>query len=205
MEILRTSIVQGHLEPGSMHSVAALADELGVSRTPVREALIRLASRGMVRFERNRGVRILEASTDDLDEIFELRRLLEVPAARAAASRVTPEKIQELREIIDAQERAAAVGDQHRLWELDRAFHHGIAELGGNRRLAAYVDRLRDVVAVRSLSSPRSARRAAGGAIDHREILARLERGDADALAEAVLSHLDGALELLKGPNAPSD
>jgi DNA-binding GntR family transcriptional regulator len=198
LEILRASIVPGHLEPGSMHSVATLADELGVSRTPVREALIRLASRGMVRFERNRGVLILEASGDDLDEIFELRRLLEVPAARAAASRVTADNIQVLRRIIEEQELAAASADQHRLWQLDREFHHGLMELAGNRRLAAYVDHLRDVVAARTMDSARSAPRESGGAVDHREILARLERRDADALAAAVLAHLDGAHALLK-------
>ena len=73
-----------------MHSVGSLAEMLGVSRTPVREALIELASRGMVRFERNRGVRVVETSVHDLDEIFEMRRLLEPPAARKAVEQMTP-------------------------------------------------------------------------------------------------------------------
>src|SRR5688572_23283914 len=69
LDVLRASIISGELVSGSLHSVASLADTLGVSRTPVREALIELAARGMVRFERNRGVRILQTSIHDLEEI----------------------------------------------------------------------------------------------------------------------------------------
>ena len=199
MEILRASIVSGQLAPGSIHSVATLADEVGLSRTPVREALIKLASRGMVRFERNRGVRILEMSEPDLEEIFELRRLLEVPAAMSAVAAVTSGDIRDLRRIIEAQERAARSGDERELWELDRAFHRKLLLIGGNRRLTEYVDHLRDVVAVRSMASARSARRTGGGAVDHREILERLERRDADALAAAVLEHIEGARKLILG------
>lgn len=199
VDILHASIVDGQLEPGSMHSVGALADVLGVSRTPVREALIKLASRGMVRFERNRGVRILEMSDVDLQEIFELRLLLEVPAAVSAVAKVTPDGIASLRAIIDAQERAAITADERELWQLDRAFHRGVLLMGGNRRLADYVDHLRDVVAVRSMESARSARREGGGSVDHSGILDRLERRDADGLADAIRSHLDGTLELLLG------
>src|SRR5918996_737867 len=76
LDILLPAIVKGELAAGSLHSVAELADSLGVSRTPVREALIELASRGMVRFERNRGVRVLQTSIRDIEEIFEIRLLL---------------------------------------------------------------------------------------------------------------------------------
>jgi DNA-binding GntR family transcriptional regulator len=201
VEILRASIVSGQLERGSMHSVATLADELGVSRTPVREALIKLASRGMVSFERNRGVRILEMSTTDLEEIFERRRLLEAPAARNAVAKATPAGIRALRRIIDAQARASASGDEQELWELDRAFHRGLLQMGGNRRLVDYVDHLRDVIAVRSMVSARSARQERGGAVDHGAILERLEQGDVDGLGAAVLGHLDGALLMLREPH----
>lgn len=197
VDALRDSIMSGQLAPGSMHSVATLADALGVSRTPVREALIKLASRGMVRFERNRGVRILEMYESDIEEIFELRRLLEIPAAVSAAAKVTPEAIRELRGIIAAQRRAAAASDERELWELDRAFHRRVLLSSGNRRLADYVDHLRDIVAVRSMVSARSARQEGGGSVDHDEILRLLEQHDAAGLAEAVRSHLDGTLRML--------
>ena len=78
------AIADGRLEPGGRYSVAQLAEQLGVSRTPVREALLVLEREGRVRFERNRGVRVLETTAADVAEVFELRLLLEVPAAARA-------------------------------------------------------------------------------------------------------------------------
>ena len=98
--------------PGSLHSVAELAETLGVSRTPVREALIELASRGMVQFERNRGVRILQTSIHDLEEIFEIRLMLEVPATAQAVGRMSPAEIRALRGQLTLMEQAAAAGDE---------------------------------------------------------------------------------------------
>ena len=82
------AIADGRLEPGGRYSVAQLAEQLGISRTPVREALLVLEREGRVRFERNRGVRILETTAADVAEVFELRLLLEVPAAAKACGAV---------------------------------------------------------------------------------------------------------------------
>jgi DNA-binding GntR family transcriptional regulator len=79
---IRAAILDGRLSPGERTSVRALSDALGISRTPVREALVELANGRMVEFERNRGVRILVAQSSDVQEIFQLRLLLEVPAKR---------------------------------------------------------------------------------------------------------------------------
>jgi len=88
LSALRAAVITGELAPGSLYSVQTLADQLGVSRTPVREALIKLAQQGMVRFERNRGVRVLLTSLHDLEEVFALRLLLEPPAVRRAVTRL---------------------------------------------------------------------------------------------------------------------
>ncbi len=87
-ESIRQAIIDGELAPGSLHSVQSLANIFKVSRTPVREALIDLAGADMVEFERNRGVRILETSVNDLEEILVLRILLEVPATHRAAAQI---------------------------------------------------------------------------------------------------------------------
>ena len=84
LEALRAAIVDGRLVAGERYSVAQLAERFGVSRTPVREALLVLERQGVVRFERNRGVRVLETTAHDLEEVFALRLLLEVPATRRA-------------------------------------------------------------------------------------------------------------------------
>jgi DNA-binding GntR family transcriptional regulator len=197
LEVIRSSVVNGDLVPGSLHSVAELADDLGVSRTPVREALIELASRGMVRFERNRGVRILQTSIHDLEEIFEIRRMLEVPAARRAAARMTPAEVRGLRGRLASMERAAAAGDESRLWTHDRAFHHALLLASGNRRLAEYVDTLRDMVLVRGVTTAGRGRSLEAIVAEHRAVLERVEAGDAEGAAAALGEHIGRTFDLL--------
>ncbi len=197
LDAVRSSVISGDLVPGSLHSVAELAESLGVSRTPVREALIELASRGMVRFERNRGVRILQTSIHDLEEIFEIRRMLEVPAARRAAARMTPAEVRGLRGQLLAMNRAAAAGDESRLWVHDRAFHHALLLASGNRRLAEYVDTLRDMVLVRGVTTAGRGRSLDAIVAEHRAILEHIEGGDAAGAAEALGAHIGRTFDLL--------
>ncbi len=197
VDVLRTAIIRGELVPGSIHSVAALAEALGVSRTPVREALIELASRGMVRFERNRGVRILQTSIHDIEEVFDLRLLLEVPAVRRAVERVDRRELRSLEAEYNGMVRAAAAGDEQALWLHDRAFHHRLLALSGNRRLADYVDSLRDMVLLRGATTAGRSRSLEAIALEHRGILDAVRAGDADAAAVAMEHHLRTTAELL--------
>ena len=94
------AIADGRLEPGGRYSVAQLAEQLGISRTPVREALLVLEREGRVRFERNKGVRVLETTAADIAEVFELRLLLEVPAAARACGVVDTEALKAARRLV---------------------------------------------------------------------------------------------------------
>src|SRR5262249_62112331 len=87
---LEAAMVAGELEPGSLYSAPALGERFGVSATPVREAMLELAKDGFVMVERNRGFRVLEISEDDLDQISEIRLLLEVPSTVEVAKIITP-------------------------------------------------------------------------------------------------------------------
>ncbi len=194
---IRASIIRGELAPGSLHSVQELADVLGVSRTPVREALIDLSTQGMVRFERNRGVRILQTSLHDLEEIFALRLLLEVPAAYVAAEQITDPELRSLRKEFAAMERAAQAGDEQTLMEHDRKFHGIVLEASGNRRLAGTVDRLRDLVLVRGASTAGRSRSLASIVEEHREILGSIERREAASSARALREHILHTADLL--------
>ncbi len=196
-ESIRASIIRGELAPGSLHSVQELADVLGVSRTPVREALIDLSTQGMVRFERNRGVRILQTSLHDLEEIFALRLLLEVPAAYLAAEQITDAALRSLRKEFAAMERAAAAENEPTLMEHDRKFHGTILEASGNRRLAGIVDRLRDLVLVRGVSTAGRSRSLGSIVEEHREILGSIERRESAATARALREHILHTAELL--------
>jgi DNA-binding GntR family transcriptional regulator len=197
-EILRNTIAAGDLLPGSLHSVRELAQRLGVSRTPVREALIDLSSRGMVRFERNHGVRILQTTLHDLDEIFEIRLLLEVPASKRAVERLDEVGIRSLRSAFDSMERAATAGDEPRMWKWDRTFHHTLLTLSGNRRLADYVDSLRDMVLMRGATTTAGRARTLTQVVDeHRDILECIVKKDAAGAANALQAHIKHTAELL--------
>ncbi|MGH9243093.1 MAG: GntR family transcriptional regulator [Acidimicrobiales bacterium] len=197
LEALRAAVIGGELIPGHLYSVRELAEQLSVSRTPVREALMQLATQGMVRFERNRGIRVLQTSVVDLREVFELRLLLEVPATYRAVEHYTPPAVSELRRHLAAMQRAAEAGDEHRMMERDRRFHRHILETAGNRRLANYIDGLRDMVLVRGASTANRSRSLDDIVSEHRKIHEAIEAGDAAGAAMAMRHHILHTAELL--------
>ena len=197
-ESIREAIIDGSLEPGSLHSVKSLADIFKVSRTPVREALIDLAGADMVEFERNRGVRILETSVHDLEEILVLRILLEVPATHRAAGQIDSDGLGALRQEIDAMAEAAESGDEATLMQHDRRFHELINTASGNSRLTEYVDSLRDLILTRGVSTVDITRSLGEIVAEHEVILAALASGDADAAAASMKKHLVNTASLLR-------
>ncbi|MFI5426750.1 GntR family transcriptional regulator [Aeromicrobium sp. UC242_57] len=138
---LRTAILNGDLEPDTLHAVHTVADRLGVSRTPVREAVIRLAADGMVRVHRNRGFIVLGTTAEELRQIFSLRLLLEVPATRAAAVLATDDDIAALEADIERMRQAMDGQDAETFLRADRQFHRTLLTISGNDRLAEFVER----------------------------------------------------------------
>jgi DNA-binding GntR family transcriptional regulator len=197
LDALRAAVITGELQPGTLHSVQTLATQLGVSRTPVREALIKLSQQGMVRFERNRGVRVLQTSLHDLEEVFALRLLLEVPATRLACQQIDEAGRRELRRLHQTMERAARAENEYRMLEHDRRFHLVLLQASGNLRLASYVDGLRDMVLRRGVSTVSRSRSLDDIVAEHREVLSHIEARDAAGAAEAMRAHLLRTAELL--------
>lgn len=211
---LRRMILSGDAAAGARLGEAELAETLGLSRTPVREALQRLNSDGLVEVLPHRGARVVRWSTEDLEEIFELRGLMEPYAAARAARRGVPaEALRELAACCDAMEAAAAEGDFQALAQLNDRFHGEVIALSGNRRLPAL---LKSVVhAPLVLGTFRryddaALRRSMG---HHRELVSALRAGD-PAWAEAVMrAHIRAAADHLiedvptraPGPTAESD
>ncbi|MGA7396666.1 MAG: GntR family transcriptional regulator [Solirubrobacterales bacterium] len=187
---IREAIIDGQLVPGSLHSVQSLADVFKVSRTPVREALIDLAGADMVEFERNRGVRILQTSVHDLEEILALRILLEVPAAHRAATRINEPELSDLREELRTMGKAAKAGEEAKMMHHDRRFHEIINTASGNTRLAEYVDSLRDLILTRGVSTVDTKRSLKEIVVEHQSIIDALEKADADGAAAAMKRHL---------------
>ncbi|HMU25985.1 MAG TPA: GntR family transcriptional regulator [Solirubrobacterales bacterium] len=196
-ESIREAIIDGSLEPGSLHSVKSLADIFKVSRTPVREALIDLAGADMVEFERNRGVRILETSVHDLEEILVLRILLEVPATYRAAEHIDADGLSALRQELDAMVEAAENGDEPTMMQHDRRFHELINTASGNSRLTEYVDSLRDLILTRGVSTVDNTRSLTEIVDEHEGILTAIASGDGEAAAAAMKEHLVNTASLL--------
>jgi DNA-binding GntR family transcriptional regulator len=135
---IRAAVVTGEIAGGKIYSVPSLAAQFGVSATPVREAMLDLVSEGLAEPVRNRGFRIKEASADDLDEIFELRILLEVPTLARLAGTLSSSDAERFEQIADEIEAAAEARDLVHFLDGDRSFHLGLLGLLGNRRLAEF-------------------------------------------------------------------
>ncbi|MFD0154928.1 GntR family transcriptional regulator [Streptomyces sp. NPDC055721] len=142
LEALRTALVGGELVPGEVYSGPALAERFGVSATPVREAMQRLAVEGAVEVVPNRGFRVTERTPRELAELAEVRALIEVPVMLRLARTVPAARWAELRPLAEATGAAAARGDRAHYAETDRAFHRAVLALAGNEQLLAIADDL---------------------------------------------------------------
>jgi GntR family transcriptional regulator, rspAB operon transcriptional repressor len=130
---VREAILEGEIAPGATMSQVALADELGISRTPLREALRMLQSEGLVHAERNRRVRVATVSPVDLEELCVMRVTLEAEAIRLAAPRMTDEELARLEGHIAEMAHFAEAKD-YRRWNVPhQAFHRGLTARAGDR------------------------------------------------------------------------
>jgi DNA-binding GntR family transcriptional regulator len=138
-EIIREAIVDGRLAPGQRLKEEEIARELGMSRTPVREALLLLQSDGLVESVPRRGATVRAYAVDDLDDVYELRAVLEGHAARRAATRVTPDDVRRLEESCRRFERLRAEDDLRDLVKENFFFHNVILDAADSERLRGLV------------------------------------------------------------------
>ncbi|MGR7024881.1 GntR family transcriptional regulator [Geodermatophilus sp. URMC 62] len=189
-EAVRTQILLGEIEPGRVESVINVAAALGVSITPVREAIMDLANLGMVEVIRNRGFRVPVLSDHDLDEIFRLRTMVEVPAMAEVAQVVDKAILPRFRQLAEQVTDAARDGDLSAFLELDRQFHLGLLELLGNQRLVALVGQLRDQARMQGLQRLADRGELTHSGEEHIAIVDAIESGNAELTAELVRKHL---------------
>jgi DNA-binding GntR family transcriptional regulator len=140
-QLIRQRIITLELPPLSAIDEQALMEDLQLGRTPIREALQRLSSEGLVFFAPRRGMFVADISITDLQKIFELRLILEGFCARLAAQRATPEQLASMESIIDELERVPD-GDSRGLMVIDERFHELLYEAGDNKFLADILNRL---------------------------------------------------------------
>lgn len=187
---LREAIVLGDLPPGERLAEQKLAEALGTSRTPVREALRRLALEGFVVLVPRRGAYVASVSLKDMHDIFELRMALEGLAASLAARRITKEEIAVLDSSVLAFKAAAEASDANQAIGVDSYFHTTIYTASRNRRLIQILGNLSDQIQglrMRSLSAPD---RLKDSLNEHRRLVAAIASGDSVAARNAAEEHI---------------
>jgi len=196
-ELIREAIVDGRLEPGRRLKEEELARELGISRTPIREALLMLQAEGLVDAVPNRGAMVRVHTPDDLDDLYQLRALLEGYAARRAATRISNEQVEELQA---SCERFEALDPDDELRELVREnmlFHSAILDLAGSRRLASMVRRVIELPLVYKSYIWYSPDQKRISAHYHRQIVTALAVRDAERAELIMKEHVFEARDLL--------
>ncbi|MHA7294316.1 GntR family transcriptional regulator [Arthrobacter sp. HLT1-21] len=197
IDAVREGIRNGRLVPGELYSVYRLADELGVSRSPVRDALLRLAETGMVAFERNRGFRVVLPGARELTEITAVRLALEVPAAERAAIRAQESDRGALDAELEAMRVSFTVGDEAAFLLHDQRFHALLLDLAGNAHVTRIIENLRDATRLVGISTIRRSRSLEDVYREHRPILDAIHQGDPSAAGAAMRRHLESTGRLL--------
>jgi DNA-binding GntR family transcriptional regulator len=193
---LRQSILQGDLAPGERLRSDALANDLKVSRTPVREALRRLEAEGLI--ERSgSGLIVREFSEQDLTELFYVREALEGMAARLAAENATPGEIGEIRELLDDMETLGQRGELVALRALTADYHRLVGRAAHNGRLLQSLEHLLAHVRQMQTSTLLNIQgRAAEALKEHRDLLQALEARDSERAEKIARAHRRKTLEL---------
>jgi DNA-binding GntR family transcriptional regulator len=184
---VRERIISGALPAGTKIDQQALAEELGVSRMPVREALRRLSAEGFIELISHRGAVVAELSSDEIVEIYEMRGVLQGLAARLALPHYTDDYVEEVRHILAKLD---AAKDLTEWMELNRAFHDHIESPSGAKHLLALIERLTQQCAPYLLISVQFLHAEESAVELHHAILDACSQRDADALEAAVRAHL---------------
>lgn len=194
-ERLKRMVFEHELPPGSRISEAQVARQLEMSRTPVREALARLESEGILTGAPGRGFLVADLTVDDLVDIYRVRAVLDGLAAEEAASRATRVDIARLEDLYDAMSQASAAGRDQELARLNSEFHALIAEISGNSYLQAMLEDIREVFEwFRSTALSLPGRRDTAHD-EHGRMIEALRAGDAETARRLAQGHVQRALD----------
>lgn len=196
---VKQGVLDRRYEGGTLLTEGELAEAVGVSRTPVREALLRLEVEGLIKLYPKKGALVLPVSAQEIKDVVETRILVEEHAARKAVPAL-PGLIERLEELLARQKEQAAAGDLAAAAVTDRCFHAEIVRSGGNEILSRLYDQLRDRqlrmgVAVMYSHPDRIAKTL----VEHEEILQALRSGDTEAAVGLVHRHIDWFSHLARG------
>ena len=192
-ELLRQRIFKRELEPGSWIDELKIAEDYGISRTPLREALKVLAAEGLITMKVRRGAYVTEVNEKDMTDIYHLLGLLESDAAGVVAARATTEQLKELQTIHDELETATA--QRERFFEVNERFHMRLLDIADNRWRSQMVADLRKVMKLNRHHSLFKSGRIEESLAEHRAVMAALRAREAATATQTMLAHFRNGLE----------
>jgi DNA-binding GntR family transcriptional regulator len=199
---LRAALVAGQMRPGVVYSAPGLAARFGVSATPVREAMLDLANEGLVEAVRNKGFRVTEMSEKDLDDIAQIRSLIEVPTVGEVARRCDAGMFPKVRELLPLAREIVQLAQKPDLIayvEADRQFHSRLLALGGNPHLVDVVGALRARSRLYGLRELAERGELVASSREHEQLVTLVLAGDVDGASTVMRQHIDHVRNLWAG------
>lgn len=187
-------ILDGDLASGAKLTEATLADQLGVSRGPVREAFRMLEEAGLVRTEKNRGVFVRDVPIEEALEIFEVRAVMDLYVGRKLANGLTALELRELRQLVDAMDQAVKGDNAPDYHRFNLQFHDRLLELAGNAKLTATYRKLVNELSLFRRQNLTSESMAVYSK-EHRAIVKAIAAGDPEAAGQAMYRHVMNSRE----------
>ena len=189
-QALRSAIVSGEMEPGGLYSAPSLAGRFGVSATPVREAMLDLVREGLVTIVPNKGFRVTEVDDVALDQVAQIRQLLEPPVVRRVTPLIPDDDMPGLRRLAQDIVDGAASGDLVAYTEADRVFHLTLLGYDGNPRLVDLVSDLRGQARLLGLTGLLESGRLVASAREHLQIVDLIAARDLDGVESLMREHI---------------
>lgn len=203
---LKTAIRKRYIKQGSQLVEVALAQQLGVSRTPVRSAIKRLEAEGLVNSIPNRGAFVITPTQREIEETFRVRAQLEIMATRLTALNITGKQIEELHNLIKLETKVFDESNLDEYYAANDNLHLKIAELSGNRVLYSYIKELLDRTRIYLILYDPFYKLEYRPTSEHEEIINALAAGDVERASNAVETHINSSINGLESAgNLPED
>jgi DNA-binding GntR family transcriptional regulator len=192
-EMIKELILTLQVAPGTQLQIENLAEQMGISRTPVREALLRLEQEGLMRVVPRVGVFVTDTDKRDLEDLYELRELLESRATEEATKILTEDDLNHIDHLLEASESAIEEGNVDKFLETEIAFHAILTEHARNRRLVGIMDSLRDLTYRWRILSLQSLENIRLSLIEHQNIAKALRQKDSALAGKLMGDHIRAA------------
>lgn len=207
LDAIREAIINGTLKPRERLMEIQLAEELGVSRTPIREALRKLELEGFIVMLPRKGAYVADVSFKDIADVFEIRAALESLAAGLAAERITDEELEEMERHLVEKADAIARHDMTQLVEVDTKFHELVYRASRNDRLSMIINNLREQIQRYRSTSLAYPGRMKQSLEEHRAIVEAIQSRDSQLARQLALEHIENAessmIEAIKKDGLP--